>query len=330
MGYDLSNEASEIWRQVHAIMKNELSEISYQTWFSNIEMTSMESGSVVLTTAHEFNKAILESRYLDLINKAFYTITSKQCNIEIKATAKKPADTYLDPGTCKFSGNNLLPEYTFNNFVIGDCNRIAVKAVKEIVEESFRFNPLYIYGSVGVGKTHLLHAAGNDIQFRNSSAVVMYIEVYSFINKLISFIRDDRTTEFYHEFASVDVLMLDDLQCIEGKMRTQEELCRVINHLLKRGGKIVLAANKAPESISYLSESFSSQFELGAVICMEEPEDSVKREIIRLHAREKGLVLPDDEIENLAAAQYRGVRELINNVNRIYAFQELRGKDMLL
>lgn len=126
MGYDLSNEASEIWRQVHAIMKNELSEISYQTWLSNIELTTMESGSVVLTTAYQFNKAILESRYLDLINKAFYTITSKQYNIEIKTAAKKPAATCFDPGTCKFSGNNLLPEYTFNNFVIGGCNRMAV------------------------------------------------------------------------------------------------------------------------------------------------------------------------------------------------------------
>lgn len=327
MGYDLSSETSEIWRQVNAIMKNDLSEISYKTWFSNIQLTSIGSDSIILTTISEFNKSILESRYHDLISKAFYTVTSYQYYIEIKAVVEKSADIYSDSDVYKFRGKSLLPEYTFGNFVIGNCNRMAVKAFKEIAGGSSRFNPLYIYGSVGVGKTHLLHAVGNDIQSRNNSSAIMYLNVDDFIHRLINCIKDDRMTDFYHEFAAIDVFILDNLQSIEGKMRTQEELCRVINYILREGRQVILAANKAPESISYLSENFSSHFELGAVICMEEPDECVKREIIKQHIREKEFALSDEEIENLAAAQYRGVRDLINSINRIYAFQELCGED---
>lgn len=330
MEYDLPNDASEIWRQVNAIIKNDLGEISFQTWFSNVKLTSIGSDSIILTTMSEFNRLILESRYLDFINKAFYTITSKQYNIEIKAAAEEPAHAHFAPRASKFSGNNLLPEYTFDNFVIGNCNRMAVKAAKEIAGGSSKFNPLYIYGSVGTGKTHLLHAVGNDIQSRNISQAIMYLSADDFVYKLICYIKDDRMTDFYHEFEAVDVLILDNLQNIEGKMRTQEELCRVINYPLRQGRRVILAANKTPEFIQYLSESFSSYFELGAVICMEEPDEGVKRKIIKQNIGGKGLALPDDEIENLAAAQYRGVRDLINNVNRIYAFHELGGKDLHL
>lgn len=319
----LATDTSEIWQQVIEIIKKDLSDISFQTWFSDVNLDSILQDRVVLTASSEFNRAILEIRYREHIEKAFCEVTSRQYGVEIKTVLDKPTFNRSTPNVFVFKDSGLLPEYTFDNLIIGDCNRLAVKAAAKIVEESAKFNPLYIYGSVGTGKTHLLHAIGNKFAEYENSAVVLYMGIEEFINDMITCIREDRFPDFDQKYLGVDVLMIDDLQYVEGKERTQEELCRVINGLIRKGSRVVLAANKSPECLSYLNESFSSQFELGAAICLEEPDIIVKGEILKAHANVKGITLLDDEVDNLANMRYRGVRELKNRINRIAALQQL-------
>lgn len=318
-----SADTSEIWQQVIAIVKENLSDICFRTWFSNVKLDSILPDCVVLTTSPEFNRSILEVRYQECIKKAFYAVTSRQYSIEIKTATGKPAYDRSAPEVFAVKDSGLLPEYTFDNLIIGDCNRLAVKAAERVTKGHMKFNPLYIYGRVGTGKTHLLHAIGNYITAHGNSTVVLYIGMVEFINDMITCIKEDRFLDFDLKYSGVDVLLIDDLQHIEGKDRSQAELCRVINSLIKKGSQVVLAANKSPECLSYLNESFSSQFELGASISLEEPDIYVKREILKAHARTKEITLSDDEVINLANIHYRGVRELKNSINRISALQEL-------
>jgi len=315
--------ASEIWQQVIAIIKKDLNEISFKTWFSDVNLDSILQDCVVLTVSSEFNRAILELRYRENIEKALNEVTPRQYCVEIKTVSDKPTLSQFASDIFVFKDSGLLPGYTFDNFIVGDCNRLAAKAAAKIVEESSKFNPLYIYGSTGTGKTHLLHAIGNAITEREISAAVLYIGIDEFINDMIICIREDRFPNYVKAYSTVDVLLIDDLQYIEGKERSQKELCGVINRLIIKGGRVILAANKPPECLSYLNESFSTQFELGAVICLEEPDISVKSKILIAHVNAKGITMPYKKINELANVKYRGVRELKNNINRIIALQEL-------
>lgn len=322
------NSFSSLWDQVLDIIKNEISEISYLTWFKSIESVSIDSGRVVLCAPSVFNKGILEARYQKILNEAFYAITSQEYIIDI--TVK--ADTYTNscsPEILRYDGSGLRPEFTFDNFIVGECNRIAVKAATEVAyNQAAKYNPLYIYGGVGTGKTHLIQAIGNYFVSHNEAGVALFMMIDEFMNDLINHIKDDRQFKFKLRFENIDMLIIDDLQFIEGKERTQEELCRVLNSLIGKGRQVILAANKPPESITVLNERFTSQFELGAAIRLENPDLNTKREVLKQHAEMNGIALCNDVVEYLTAIHYEGLRELKGFLNRLCALSLLSNQEI--
>jgi chromosomal replication initiator protein len=218
----------DIWEKTLEIIKSELTEVSFNTWLKTIEPISYKNNQIVLGVPNVFTKGILEARYMVLISNALIEVTGEETNIKFSI----PGDTIEnntnknnnETNTGSFSSANLIPKYTFETFVIGNSNRFAHAASLAVAEAPAKaYNPLFIYGGVGLGKTHLMHAIGHFILNENPNLKVMYVSSEKFTNELINSIRDDKNVEFRNRYRNIDVLLVDDIQFIAGKERTQEE-----------------------------------------------------------------------------------------------------------
>ena len=316
----LPTEFSDTWNQVLDSIRKEIGETSFDIWFSMIKYNSYHDDQVFLTVPNSLIKDWIESRYLSLMNNNFRALTSQNINIILIAEdeEKLPANY-----------SQLNPRYTFDSFVVGNSNRFAHAACYAVGESPFKaYNPLFIYGGVGLGKTHLMQAIGHHILGKKPSCSVMYVSSEQFTNELISSIKDDKTSGFRNKYRNIDVLLVDDIQFLAGKERTQEEFFHTFNTLYEANKQVVISSDRAPRNIPTLEDRLRSRFEWGLITDIQPPDLETRIAILRKKAQTERLNIPFDVLDYIANYIQSNIRELEGALIRLVAYASVNDRTL--
>jgi chromosomal replication initiator protein len=327
----------EVWDKTLKLIKTELTEVSFNTWLKTIDPVCIKGNKFVLSVPNEFNKEILENRYVSLISNALKHVTNKDFQLEFItpnelskyeiAESKENAQRF-NP-SLDFDIPRLNPKYVFDEFVIGNSNRFAHAASLAVAESPAKaYNPLFIYGGVGLGKTHLMHAIGHYILEQNPSSKVVYVTSEKFTNELINSIKDDKNTEFRDKYRTVDVLLVDDIQFIAGKERTQEEFFHTFNTLYEANKQIIVSSDRPPKEIPTLEDRLRSRFEWGLITDIQAPDFETRIAILRKKAEIDSIIIPNEVYEFIARKIKSNIRELEGALTRIIAYSSLTNRDI--
>lgn len=323
---------SSMWTRVMDLLKSELTEISYNTWIRTIEPLSINSSTIELGVPTDFNKGILESRYLPLISNAVRQISSREYNVIISIPSQEPTKRRIsgNENTNEDISNSILnPKYTFDTFVIGNGNRLAHAASVAVAEAPAKaYNPLFLYGGVGLGKTHLMHAIGHYILSQNPASKVLYVSSEKFTNELINAIKDDRNEEFRSKYRNIDVLLIDDIQFIGGKERTQEEFFHTFNALYEANKQIIISSDRSPKEITTLEDRLRSRFEWGLTADIQSPDLETRIAILQKKAQLENVYIPNDVFIFIADKVISNIRELEGALNRVIAYSTLTDNEI--
>lgn len=326
----MSMPVTSIWPRTLELLKNELTEISFNTWIKTINPVTINADTVELGVPTDFNRGILETRYSFLIKNALKQVTDKDYKINIvvpseeaSKSGQKTAET-VNGGDSSLFSSLLNPKYTFDTFVIGNSNRLAHAAAVAVSEAPAKaYNPLFLYGGVGLGKTHLMHAIGHHILQQNPSTKVLYVSSEKFTNELINAIKDDKNEEFRNKYRNIDVLLIDDIQFIAGKERTQEEFFHTFNALYEADKQIVISSDRPPKEINTLEERLRSRFEWGLTADIQSPDFETRIAILKKKANLESIVIPDEVLNFIADKVASNIRELEGALNRVIAYSSL-------
>lgn len=329
----MNMQLADLWQRTLNLLKIELTEISFNTWIETIEPISITYNTINLGVPAEFNKGILETRYSTLIKNAIKQISSKEYTINFVTPSQENAkkfSTQTESNTSEeLVASVLNPKYTFDTFVIGNSNRFAHAASLAVAEAPAKaYNPLFLYGGVGLGKTHLMHAIGHFIQSQNPSSKVLYVSSEKFTNELINAIKDDKNEEFRYKYRNIDVLLIDDIQFIGGKERTQEEFFHTFNALYEANKQIILSSDKPPKEITTLEDRLRSRFEWGLIADIAPPDLETRIAILRKKAQLENLDVPNDVMVFIADKIASNIRELEGALNRVIAYSSLTEKEI--
>ncbi|NSW92031.1 MAG: chromosomal replication initiator protein DnaA [Firmicutes bacterium] len=324
----MSNQLSSIWQRALELLKDELTEISYNTWIKTIKPISIGPNTIELGVPADFNKGILESRYSLLIKETIKEITKKEFNIKFVIPFQENTVGERDSAGQAKGEDSLIsvlnPKYTFDTFVIGSGNQLAHAASLAVAEAPARsYNPLFIYGGVGLGKTHLMHAIGHYIMQQTPSLKVLYVSSEKFTNELINAIKDDKNEAFRQKYRNIDVLLIDDIQFIAGKERTQEEFFHTFNALYEANKQIIISSDKPPREIVTLEERLRSRFEWGLQADIQPPDYETRIAILKKKAQLENIYIPDDVYEFIADNIASNIRELEGALIRVIAYSSL-------
>lgn len=330
-------QLKEIWEKTINIIKGELTEVSFNTWIKSITPISIEDYSIKLGVPNDFTRGILNSRYKDLIENALKMITSQKYNVNFIIASEENTEFTQKKinGGLKASNNGdemnstLNQKYTFDSFVIGNSNRFAHAASLAVAEAPAKaYNPLFIYGGVGLGKTHLMHAIGHYIQQNNPKSRVVYVSSEKFTNELINSIKDDKNVEFRNKYRNIDVLLIDDVQFIAGKESTQEEFFHTFNDLYEADKQIILSSDRPPKEIPTLEDRLRSRFEWGLIADIQPPDFETRMAILKKKADVENLNIPNEVMVYIATKIKSNIRELEGALIRLVAFSSLTNKEI--
>lgn len=329
----MDSNLDQIWESVLSLIKVELTEVSFNTWLKSIEPISLKEGKVILGAPNDFTKGILEGRYINLIRNAIKQITKENYEIsfivpgeEINVITQSQKEKLEDKSIIK---SQLNPKYTFNTFVTGKSNEFAHAASLAVAEAPAQaYNPLFIYGGVGLGKTHLMHAIGHYILSENPDAKVVYVSSEKFTNELINSIREYKNEEFRNKYRNVDVLLIDDIQFIAGKEGTQEEFFHTFNALHENNKQIIISSDRPPKDIPTLEDRLRSRFEWGLTTDIQTPDLETRMAILRKKANLENLEMPDDVMLLIADKIHSNIRELEGALIKVVAYSSLTNKSI--
>ncbi|GAB6099669.1 chromosomal replication initiator protein DnaA [Halanaerocella petrolearia] len=330
-------KTEEIWKNTLEKIKTKLSTPSYETWFKSTTALAIKNNIFLIEVPNEFAKDWLETRYSKLIEEVITEVTGncykvkfiipemKEKEMLIQEEEETPSQTKNEPEPKKEKTEVELPalnsKYTFDSFVIGNSNRFAHAASLAVAEAPAKaYNPLFIYGDVGLGKTHLMHAIGHYILEHNSNIKVMYLTSEEFTNRLINSIRDDKTIDFRNQYRNIDVLLIDDIQFLAGKERTQEEFFHTFNALHDANKQIIISSDRPPKEIPTLEERLRSRFEWGLITDIQEPDLETRIAILKKKAALEGLEVPDNVIVYIANKIKSNIRKLEGALIRVIAY----------
>jgi chromosomal replication initiator protein len=325
-----------VWKRVLSDLQKEIPRASYETWFVHTRPLKLENHSLLIAVPDSFTKGGIERRYQPLVEK----LASAACGHEIHLILQvsEDASEELDPPRLvrteapslqPQSTLPLNPDYIFDLFVRGKNNHLAYAASMAVAEAPGKaYNPLFIYGSVGLGKTHLLQAIGNYILSSGQSKTVVYTTSERFAIELINAIRNNTTPSFREKYRRIDLLLIDDVQFLEGKEATQEELFHTFNELYGSEKQIVLSSDRSPEELSGVQERLVSRFRWGLVADIQPPDLETRIAILRKKANSRGLEVEDAILELIASRISSNVRALEGALVRAIAYAELQGKDL--
>ena len=337
----METELKGLWEKTLNIIKGEMSEVSFNTWIKSCEPISISSNTIKISVPNSFTQDILEKRYKDLVINSIEAACSKLYKIEfliaselqdIEEAPEKKKASKKDAMSVTVNdemSSTLNPKYTFASFVIGNSNRFAHAASLAVAESPAQaYNPLFIYGGVGLGKTHLMHAIGHYILQNNPNAKVVYVSSEKFTNELINAIKDDKNEEFRNKYRNVDVLLIDDIQFIAGKERTQEEFFHTFNTLHEANKQIILSSDRPPKEIPTLEDRLRSRFEWGLIADIQAPDFETRMAILKKKADVEKLDVPNEVMVYIATKIKSNIRELEGALIRIVAYSSLTNRDI--
>jgi chromosomal replication initiator protein len=321
----------DFWHHVLSAIEKQISRQCFDTWFRPIAYNGRENGILRLTVPTESFKKCLLDNYSGRLSDAANEVADSPLTLDIHVEAS----AVVDPPVAAAPALNLpdsapllIPKYTFDTFVVGTSNQLAHAAALAVAERpSKAYNPLYLYGGVGLGKTHLMHAIGNLLQERNRGIRLTYMSSEKFMNELVNAIRYDRTIQFRQKYRNIDVLLMDDIQFIAGKERTQEEFFHTFNALYDAQKQIVITSDCPPKKIPTLEERLHSRFEWGLIADIQSPDLETKLAILKKKAESEMLNLRDDVAIFIANGIRSNVRELEGALTRLSARASLDGID---
>ena len=325
---------TELWNKAQELLKQETTIIAFQTWIQPLEIKSMTDNVIVLIASNAFQQETLQSKYLDLITNIFNYITNKKCNVVIKLKDDDTSASLKEARTSNgknFSSSGLNPKYTFNTFVVGNNNKFAQAAAMGVSESpGTKYNPFFIYGGVGLGKTHLMHSIGNQILDNNPNSKVLYVTSEDFTNQLINALKDQATEKFKEKYRNIDVLLIDDIQFIANKKSTQEEFFHTFNTLHQSGKQIVISSDKPPKDIELLEDRLKSRFEWGLIADISNPDYETRLAILRKKTQIDNIIIDDEILSAIATRVDTNIRELEGTLNKLIAKASLTGSPITM
>ena len=317
------NSLNDIWAKVVDSLSGELTPTAITTWSSDCEPVDMDDCTLVLHTPSSFKRDIIVSRFGESIKKTLSDLFSSP--FDIKVLAGDELDEYKSAGA--EDEDDMLPEmagYTFDRFIVGNSNKFAHAAAVAVAEKPGRtYNPLFIYGSSGLGKTHLLLAIGHAIHEKNAGASIAYIKGDEFTNQLIRAIKDGSTEDFHNKYRSVDLFLVDDIQFIAGKQATQEEFFHTFNNIYEAGRQIVITSDRPPIEMSLLDDRLRTRFEGGLMADIQPPDMETRMAITRNKAAQLGLIISDEAVAYIAENITANIRQIEGVIKRLTAYREI-------
>ncbi len=332
----MDSHTSDIWQHILSIINTKLSKPSFDTWFKATKIVSLNDRQVVISAPTTFAVEWLESRYTKLVATTVYEYLGKQVDVSFvieESAVPEQTQVYKEPPApvqAEESVSNMLnPKYTFDTFVIGSGNRFAHAASLAVAEAPARaYNPLFLYGGVGLGKTHLMHAIGHYILEHSPSSKVVYISSEKFTNEFINSIRDNRAESFRNKYRNIDILLIDDIQFIAGKESTQEEFFHTFNALHEERKQIIISSDRPPKEIPTLEERLRSRFEWGLITDIQPPDLETRIAILRKKAKAENLDIPNEAMMYIANQIDTNIRELEGALIRVVAYSSLINQDI--
>ncbi len=346
MEHPIELTAETLWTDVSARLQGALNETTYHTWFGDVAGAELGDEAFVLAVPNDFTREWIEGHFLDLIRAAVKDAHGTERRVQLRVVA---ADVPIAPATIGDEDDQraerklppplplpradlagINPKYTFDSFVIGSSNRFAHAAALAVAEAPAQaYNPLFIYGHTGLGKTHLLHAIANYVGEHSSNSTVRYVTSETFMNDFINSLRDKRIEGFKHRYRTYDVLLIDDVQFFEHKERLQEEFFHTFNSLYEAGRQIVLSSDRPPRDISTLEDRLRSRFEWGLISDIQPPDLETRIAILRKKVKNDGIQVDDPEVLTFVASRVStNIRELEGALTRVVAFSSLTGRRM--
>ncbi len=332
-------KADEIWQAALGELQLEMTRATFETWVKPTSLMSYEDGRFAIAVPNAYAQEWLQNRLLSTVKRVLTGITGRSVEVKFVVWNKddKTESVALLNGidlNSRPNGNGrslqasgLNPRYVFDTFVVGNSNRLAHAACQAVAEKpAAQYNPLFLYGGVGLGKTHLLHAIGhvavaNDLQ-------VLYVSSEEFTNELINAIRAQNTSAFRDKYRTIDVLLVDDIQFIAGKESTQEEFFHTFNALHGNGKQIVMTSDRPPKALITLEDRLRSRFEWGLIADIQAPDLETRLAILRDKAESHGMVIPDNVLDFIARQVQSNIRELEGALNRVLAYARLTGSPL--
>ena len=332
------NQVTEYWNEALKIIEEESSSlVSFETWIMPLVPLEIEGNNFILKIGDSFYKEMIEKRYMSLIKNSIKKITSKEYNVIIftedelkeknnptKSSHKKSVNTVESVG-------NLNPRYVFSSFVVGNSNRMAHAASLAVAESpAGAYNPLFLYGGVGLGKTHLMHSIAHYILEHNPDKKVLYASSETFTNELINSIKNNKNEEFRNKYRNIDVLLIDDIQFISQKESTQEEFFHTFNTLHESNKQIIISSDRPPKEIKTLEDRLRSRFEWGLIADIQPPDYETRIAILQKKADTDGLTVPNEVMAFIAKCIVSNIRELEGALTRIVAYASLTNQQITI
>jgi chromosomal replication initiator protein len=316
-----------LWDEVLAKVEGKVNRHSFATWFRPTNYLALQGSSLLIGVPNAQFKDWLTKNYQGVLTEALVDLGHKEVQVVFEEAAE--ATEAAVPAAPEREVSSLNPKYTFDSFVVGSSNQFAHAASRAVAEiPSKSYNPLFIYGGVGLGKTHLMHAIGHYIQARQKRLVLVYMSADRFINEMINAIRFDRLPSFRQKYRSIDVLLVDDIQFIAGKDRTQEEFFHIFNALHDGQKQIVISSDCPPRQIPTLEERLHSRFEWGLIADIQPPDIETKVAILRKKAEAERVEIPENVSLFIASKVRTNIRELEGSLIRLIAYASLTGRDI--
>ena len=337
---DMTKE--ELWQAILAQIQFNTSPANFATWFKNTKILLKQEGKIVISVPNHFSKEWLENKYNKSILKIAHSLNENvkeiryevpRTGLEVRKERSRTMVSYPEEEQLRFEEfkvdkiTNLNPRYLFENFVVGPSNELPHAAAWAISKNPGSvYNPLFVYGGVGLGKTHLIQAIGNKIAKNFSDKKIKYTTSEKFISGVVSSIKNHSIEEFKNNHRKTDVLIIDDVQFLAGKEKTQEEFFHIFNALYEKNKQIILSSDRSPKAISNLEERLRSRFEGGMIADIGFPDYETRMAILKVKSQEKGINLSNDVLEYISSNIKENIRELEGALNRLIAYQKLNNQ----
>ena len=318
-------ELKKTWAQARELIRPQISAVTFHRWIDALEPVIVQNGILVMEAPDEVVKNTVVEYYFDYVRSAVQKADAEIVDLLLILPAQRKDFIRIASDEVSLNSLTLNPRYTFDTFIVGKSNDFAHAACLAVVEAPGKaYNPLFLYGGVGLGKTHLMHAIGHAVKNANPAARIVYVTSEMFTNDLIEALRAGKNTEFRQRYRNVDLLMIDDIQFIAGKQAVQEEFFNTFNTLHNAGKQIVISSDRPPKEIKALEERLSSRFEWGLVADIQAPDLETRTAILRNRAQNEHVEVDDEIINFIAENIVDNIRKLEGSLNRVVAYAKLK------